>query len=310
MKQLFSILLLVGFLFLFTCNDGDVIVFEFDFEDTFKSCGESDVLFFKTKEDPTETVTLAIPSFTVEEIFTSETDTIEKTNAVFNYRTYNRADLPSDSDLFCNNLPPANLNVTLDETDDVKATIIRTLIEDDNDGIPAEFENQDPNGDGDFSDAQDTDNDGIPDYLDADDDGDNVLTKNENPDPDGNGNPSDAQNSDAELSNPDAIPDYLDNDDDGDGVLTRDEENVTQNQSPLDDISNSVLGIADYLNENVTNTVEATAYREHIISQLFSVRMIVEEIDITFLSQDVFDFGFLTGVSNLTNSRTVTPDFP
>ena len=40
-------------------------------------------------------------------------------------------------------------------------------------------ENPDPNGDNDLSDAQDTDGDGTPDYLDADDDGDGVLTRDE-----------------------------------------------------------------------------------------------------------------------------------
>ncbi len=309
MKRFCLIVLLGCIFFTSSCNDGDVIDFEFDFEDTFRSCGESDILFFKTKEDPTETVTVAIDNFTIADIFESDETTIER-EGNFTYRTYNRSNLPPDAELFCNNLPPANLNITLDESDAVVITITRTLVEDDNDGIPAEFENPDPNGDGDFSDAQDTDGDGIPDYLDADDDGDNVLTINENPDPDGDGDPSDAQNSDAILMNPDSIPDYLDSDDDGDGVLTRDEENDEQNENPLDDITNSVLGIADYLNENVANTVPAVAYREHSISQSYTVRLVVEEIDISFLSQDIFDFGTLTGPSQLSGTRPVTPDFP
>ncbi|MGC6430572.1 MAG: hypothetical protein ACON5F_05990 [Jejuia sp.] len=309
MKRFCLVVLFGCFFCVNSCNDGDVIDFEFDFEDTFRSCGESNILLFKTKEDPTETVSVAIEGFTVEDIFkTDSTDiiaTIEKTG-VFTYRTYNRLDLPDDTDLFCNNLPPANLNITLDESSDAKATIIRSLIEDDNDGIPAEFENQDPNGDGDFSDAQDTDGDGIPDYLDADDDGDNVLTSSENVDPDNDDNPADAQDTDG-----DGTPDYLDPDDDGDGVLTRDEENDTQNQNPQDDVSNSVLGIADYLNENVNLPGEpATAYRPHTINQIYIVRLIVEEIDISFLSQDIFDFGTLTGASQLSGIRTVTPDFP
>lgn len=40
-------------------------------------------------------------------------------------------------------------------------------VDDDNDGILTKNENADPNGDGNPSDAKDTDGDGIPDYLDA-----------------------------------------------------------------------------------------------------------------------------------------------
>ncbi len=48
-------------------------------------------------------------------------------------------------------------------------------IDDDNDGILTSRENADPNGDGNPEDALDSDNDGIPDYLDYDD----HLTKNQ-----------------------------------------------------------------------------------------------------------------------------------
>lgn len=79
-------------------------------------------------------------------------------------------------------------------------------VDDDGDRILTKFENADPNEDGNPNDAIDTDNDGIPDYLDDDDDGDGVLTINEDADPDGNGNPDDAVDTDG-----DNIPDYLDN---------------------------------------------------------------------------------------------------
>ena len=85
----------------------------------------------------------------------------------------------------------------------------------DGDGILSRYENMDPNGDGDLSDAQDTDNDTIPDFLDYDDDGDLIPTIEENPDPNGDGEPSDGQNTDGDL-----FPDYLDDDDDGDGIPT------------------------------------------------------------------------------------------
>ena len=62
----------------------------------------------------------------------------------------------------------------------------------DNDGILSIYE--DLNNNGDFSD-DDTDGDTYPNYYDADDDGDGSLTKNENPDPNGDKNPSDAWDS-------------------------------------------------------------------------------------------------------------------
>ncbi len=62
-----------------------------------------------------------------------------------------------------NNLRSANF---ADDTDrDGRFNYLET--DDDNDGILTKNENADPNGDGNPSDAVDTDGDGIPDYLDA-----------------------------------------------------------------------------------------------------------------------------------------------
>lgn len=52
--------------------------------------------------------------------------------------------------------------------------------------------------------TNDTDRDGIPDYMDSDDDGDGKPTIEENPDPNGDGKPDDAKDSDGN-----GIPDYL-----------------------------------------------------------------------------------------------------
>lgn len=75
------------------------------------------------------------------------------------------------------------------------------VVDDDNDTVLSVFE--DLNRNSNFTD-DDTDEDGIPNYLDEDDDGDGVLTKNE--DADGNGSPL---NDDTDG---DGIPDYLDAD--------------------------------------------------------------------------------------------------
>ncbi|HEX9600343.1 MAG TPA: hypothetical protein VF985_02520, partial [Mariniflexile sp.] len=148
---------------------------------------------------------------------------------------------------------------------------------------------------------QDTDDDDIPDYLDDDDDGDNVPTRLENPDPNGDGDLSDAQDTDG-----DGIPDYLDKDDDGDGVLTRDEENQSPDKNPTNDIS--LNGIADYLNPEVKTTVDATAFREHIIYKTYLVELTVKGISLEILSQDEFYFGVLENEAVSTN-RKETPPF-
>ena len=83
----------------------------------------------------------------------------------------------------------------------------------DGDGVYDRLE--DLNGNGDLED-DDTDGDGIPNYLDTDDDGDSIPTKDE--DIDGDGDP---QNDDTDE---DQIPNYLDDDDDNDGILTIDED--------------------------------------------------------------------------------------
>ncbi|MCB9689546.1 MAG: hypothetical protein H6735_31200 [Alphaproteobacteria bacterium] len=72
----------------------------------------------------------------------------------------------------------------------------------------------------------DWDDDGIPDYLDADDDNDGVPTGTE--DWNLSGDPKD------EHSDTDGIPDFMDDDDDNDGLLTI-EEDVNNDTSPAND---------------------------------------------------------------------------
>lgn len=79
----------------------------------------------------------------------------------------------------------------------------------DGDGVPNVFENFNGDLDGNLDD-DDTDGDGIANYLDADDDGDGIPTADEAVDADGN--PIDTDG--------DGDVDYLDNDDDGDGLFS------------------------------------------------------------------------------------------
>ncbi|OEJ98456.1 hypothetical protein A8C32_04375 [Flavivirga aquatica] len=297
----------------YSCDDGDIITAELDFEDTFLACeGVSDLILYKTKNDPAESLSLKISNFTIAELLeVNENNIFEKPveiNATnpFNYRTYSNTTLPAN--LFCNDIPLSDINITQDITSTSGTAIIKTVLtEDDDDGIPAEME--DLNGNGDLTD-DDFDSDGIPNYLDVDDDGDNVLTKNENPDPNNDGDFSDAQDTDG-----DGMPDYLDKDDDGDGVDTRDEEKGTPNEDPTDDMSNEINGVsvADYLNPVVNDKLPATKFREniHVISKTYTVSLIINNIDIDILSQDILDFGILeqSEIPTDLKSRTENPGF-
>jgi hypothetical protein len=107
--------------------------------------------------------------------------------------------------------------------------------DDDGDGVPNVFEDFD--GDGMFDD-DDTDGDGIANYLDNDDDGDGVLTQFEAVDADGN--PVDT---DGDLD-----VDYLDNDDDGDMILTINENpDPNADGDPADALDSNADGVPDYL---------------------------------------------------------------
>lgn len=312
MRKLFVLLtLLIG---LSSCDDGDIIEVEIDFSDTFQACGE--LVFFQVKEFPHESLSLQItnPTIALEDFLQVDDDGnliadnplivgIDGSENTFSYRTYNS----DPTSLFCNDVPPSGIQIIEDLTSTTgTATINVFLEEDDNDGIPADMEDKNEDGDNDPStDPTDTDGDGIPDYLDFDDDGDNVLTITElelDEDLDGDGDP---------LTNPvdtdlDGIPNYLDPNDDGDAVPTIDEENNTQDQNPANDFTDPT--IADYLNPVVETTVTATAYREHVIQQEFTVTLVIKEVRLPTIDLDEFDFGTLED-SRLQSTRILTPDF-
>lgn len=300
-----------GLLLVTSCNDGDIITVELDFDDTFETCGDVSLVCYKVNTNPFETLSLEINT-TIETLIATEVDATNallvnvanneysysiSTTYPFNYRTYSDE---VDGSIFCNAIPPSNLAITNDYvSNEGTATFTIVLNEDDNDGIPAALE--DINGNNDLDD-DDTDGDGLPNYLDSDDDGDNVLTSTENPNYTEDLLLTIAQDTDA-----DGIPDYLDTDDDNDGVPTINEESLTANQNPTDDITNSAIG-ADYLNASVANSLTATAYRSHSISQDFEVALNITGIDLTILTQDLLYFGVLSNLS-ATDDRIVTPTF-
>lgn len=294
---------------LINCNDGDIITIDLDFDDTFEFCEVNDesVLFYKTRSDPSESLSIKLGT-SIEDLIELDDDnqlvsseesfTINGSTNTFYYRTYSET-LPTS--YFCEAITP-NVNIISNsESASGRVTVTTLLTEDDNDTIPAELEDLNENGD---LEDDDSDNDGIPNYLDDDDDGDNVPTRSENPNYSASSGLTEAQDFDL-----DGTPDYLDTDDDGDDVLTRDEENDTQDQDPTNDITDNTIG-PDYLNDQVSTTVTATALREHTIKQTYTITAFVSDFSFPNLNQDALDFGTLTIDSQepCPCERTITPD--
>jgi len=228
----------LGVLFLLvfftSCNDGDIIVTTFDFENQELSvCGEgtSKVLYNINNENIFETISFTLSSSQLSNlanVLATNTDQpislqLTGSNEII-YRTY---DGTVPTDYFCGVIPPSSPKVE-EEFKSVGGTVeISTIIRDetdhDKDGVLSVDEG--------MSAGLDTDGDGIPNYLDIDDDGDNVKTSveiaNAGDDPTADG---------YRDTDGDGIPNYLDSDDDGDGVLSKFE--VTQeNQDPATNFS-------------------------------------------------------------------------
>ena len=121
----------------------------------------------------------------------------------------------------------------------VKSVVLKVIncaVDYDNDNVATGSE--DPSNDTNLA-NDDTDMDGLPNYLDNDDDGDLVLTSVEYVFTNKN-----ALSVLIDTDN-DGKPNYLDNDDDGDGILTFNEDS-NGNGNPADDDING-NGVPDYL---------------------------------------------------------------
>ncbi|MFI2743940.1 hypothetical protein ACG2LH_14480 [Zhouia sp. PK063] len=290
MKKLLFLSVL-GVLFL-ACSDGDFIVEQLDFDNaSVAECGNPNSnsnVFYKMTNNNTEAIA----------IYITTSDTIKKFKADTTYysvgsncKIYYRKFDGSASNYFCQDVPPASPNV-LEEWTATAGTvrIITSFVDDDNDGIPSNLE--DINGNGDLTD-DDTDGDGIPNYLDTDDDGDNVLTSGEGV------KIKDGAISDETLdTDGDGIPNYLDTDDDGDGVLTKYEDKNDQGPAltQTDGYNNP-----DYLEPEITNSNQNSSFEiDQTITRTWSFKVdIVNGFQLSNGTNEVkydvstFDFGDL-----------------
>ena len=265
---------------LLSCDDGDVLNVQLDFDKNLTLCGSpasTNYILYDTKIDPSESLELLFPDNAQAQSIlyptvsgSMETMTINNSTVKFIYRTYT-----GDPTLYiCQDIPDENVSVNNNyEANSGTAIFLSTFVDDDNDGVPNALE-----FDGDF------DGDGIPDYKDSDDDGDNVPTLNENPDPNGDGDLSDAQDTDG-----DGTPDYLDTDDDNDDTPTR-LEDENNNGNLFDDIATGAA-IARFLDDTVSEVYAVTFVRPNVFRRTFRINVTLEDIDLTILATDRFELG-------------------
>jgi len=241
-------LLLTLLCLLISCDDGDIVVseFEFDSEDLdFCHTEETNETVFFNANDTDELIYAIIDlefdglSENIEEISVNGSN-------VF-YKKFNES--INTNLIFCNAISTsyATEDTFTGESGTIYISTIVVVDEDeeednntldgdndlDNDGLSNTEEGYAPNSDA----YQDSDADSIPDYLDEDDDNDNVPTSQELL----NGEPQDTDG--------DGIDDHLDTDDDEDGILTKYEVTETY-QDPTSIFNRNDDGVYYYLDVN------------------------------------------------------------
>ncbi|MUP45450.1 hypothetical protein E0K83_06785 [Gramella sp. BOM4] len=279
MKRLFLAISLL--IFLNSCDDGDLIVTSFDFEESdldFCNGPDKSVFYALNSQDVFESFSL--------EISNSELDldedgdlipgdpTLEPTRIPLNsnnravFRIYSNSVPTGTNNYFCSVVPPREPQVIEEWVSASGGTvIIRTFFADETSGADSDNDNVDNIDEGwnaDLSNLPDTDSDGIPDYLDVDDDGDNVPTVTELT---------------IESLNPDGPPNYLNPDDDGDGVPTRLE--VTEDAPETPALFQTAEGIPNYLNPEQTQRFEHDEYISHNITRAYRYQVIFDDLSLT-----------------------------
>ncbi|WGK64583.1 hypothetical protein [Croceiramulus getboli] len=302
LRLLFVLVLLVG------CDDGDIIVTTFDFDDQqLELCPNSPAnqyLFFKINNSNNETLALALNTSTPF-LTTAGANEINLGSSSNSLLTYRRFDEAISASYFCDPLPPTDVTVVEEFTSQEGDVVVTTLFdENDNDGIPSALERIEVDGN-----VLDTDGDGIPDYFDFDDDGDNVPTNLEGVvlNEDGTIDVENSLDTDG-----DGILNYLDPDDDGDGVLTRNED-ANQDLNPTNDTTDPEVG-DDYLNPAVAVDYSVDGFRIHTYT-LTERSLFLTVSNLSFLNADteseINDISTLVlGEINLSDATiTVTPNF-
>ncbi len=289
--------LLLGLSILAACDDGDVAVQSFDFEDQplFYCDSDQSILFYVRNSSGTEAV-LADLTVNLNNLLNPGIISYELAGNT-NNATYRIFDASAGPEYFCSAIPPTSPSV-VEQYIAVSghAEILVVVSKDDLDGVATDDE---------LPLDQDTDGDGLFNYIDIDDDGDNVPTAFELDvfNTDGDNNP---------LTNPldtdqDGIPNYLDSDDDGDGVLTIDED-LNGDLDPTNDFTDPNVG-PDYLNAAVTLNTAQPLYREHTYQVVSGIDLTLFDLVLTASGREVIkEVLFMGSLPNfLTSTITQAP---
>lgn len=329
--------------FCYACDDGDIIITGFDFDETdLQLCigsEENEFVFYKNNTDNEEAISYNFISDTYKT--SQETDMpividlVEDDNQLI-YRKFNKA---IDNNYYCTNIPDISITVT-EELVSIAgtATINNVIIDrDDADTVDASEESTndiDPIGDNDedgvlnYHDAAindpaitdiietidvgfDTDQDEIPNFTDQDDDNDNILTTGEL----SNGDPNDDSYLDTDD---DGIPNYLDDDDDGDGILTRNEDidgdgNPRNDDSDGDRIPNYLDNDDDddgilTIDDPDTPMNEVDVKLSNTIRFIYRTTLNIENLEFDNENENFLEDSFSFGFFDVTISRTTNPN--
>lgn len=292
MKTLICFLILSGFFL--ACDDGDIIVTTFNFDEAnLNNCGgPGNYIFFKINNNTSESISLSVGTSDILFIESgSRVFVLNGTSNIVNYRIYN-GDITNS--YFCNSIPPISPDVITEFIGSSgEATLVTDVTLDDMDGIVE-----------DSTSSLDTDEDSLLDFYDEDDDGDNVPTITELGTDFLNGISKTPQDTDK-----DGTPDYLDDDDDGDGTLTR-YEDTNGDLDPTNDITDPSVG-ADYLNPNITTETIIDEYRSHTYNLKSDISLILSNLVLINseeeITQETMDMGNIEDVLNL--EVIITPPF-
>ena len=254
-----KILLALFALIIISCDDGDIVVsnFNFDQDTVLDLCGDSDNQVLFTIDDETNEAI----SFTFDnQDFDGTFDGLNPPEAIsidlgsnnkVNYRILNAP--ASGAQYFCQDVPPSSPEVNQEFISTSGGTAFLTI-----------------------NVTEQDDDDGITNFIDNDDDNDNVPTSVEIINNDGDNLPD---------TDGDGTPDYLDPDDDGDGVLTRNEDlnafdNIDENGNPTlnpqDDTNPD--GLPNYLNPQATEAVNINQFRENEITRTFRTQVVINNV--------------------------------
>lgn len=326
LKYLFIVSFFLCFL---SCDDGDIILTEFDFdEENLQLCDSGqNLVFFKITSDTNESISLQL----VQDLSFLETNRITEVLQLnsTNIVTYRKFDATVSSNYFCSSIPPSSPLTILEYIAENGEAVITNLVTlDDNDGIdfgdeipnqPSPIADTDADGipnylDIDFGDdinldgiidVYDTDLDGLPNFYDADDDGDNVLTSEELDIDNLDGNDI-LFDLDTDL---DGIPNHLDADDDGDEVLTRN-ESTDGDLDPTNDIEEG-SEIPNYLDAIIINEVINNAYIEHQYSLNADTSIILQDVTLVNENESIVQESLNLGtiINSINAIKIETPDF-